>query len=81
MTLSQTTVDHMLEHLKEEMFRARTQHNPMQSIHEGYAVILEELDELWDEIKMKEPDSRAMAKEALQVAAMAMCFIIEVAGK
>ena len=50
-------------------------HNP----HEGYAVILEELDELWDEIK-KQKGGRdpAAAKEAAHVAAMAIRYLLEV---
>ena len=29
-------------------------HKPFNSTHEGYAVILEEMDELWDEVKFGE---------------------------
>lgn len=46
------------------------------SAHEGYAVILEELDELWDEIKKKQPDEKRLREEAIQVGAMAMKFIL-----
>jgi len=46
------------------------------SAHEGYAVILEELDELWDEIKKRKPDREKMRAEAIQVGAMAMKFIL-----
>ena len=47
------------------------------SYHEGYGVILEELDELWDEIKLQSPDRGRLRKEAIQVAAMAVRFIKE----
>jgi NTP pyrophosphatase (non-canonical NTP hydrolase) len=49
------------------------------STHEGYAVLLEEVDELWEEIKKKDtPETRArMAKEVVQVAAMCMRFYNE----
>lgn len=45
--------------------------------HEGYAVLLEEVDELWDHVKVKQAkrDVDKMRKEAVQVAAMAMRFI------
>ena len=49
------------------------------SSHEGYAILLEEVDELWDEVK-KKPDSRSrinMQDEAMQVAAMAIRFMVE----
>lgn len=51
---------------------------PMNNAHEGYAVILEELDELWDEVRSKRQNKSAMRREAIQVAAMAMRFIINV---
>ncbi len=60
----------------EEYEKARKKHRPMAGAHEGYAVLLEELDELWDEIKSDNP-GRAK-KEAIQVAAMALAFIAEV---
>ena len=60
----------------EEYYRARKKFKPFNSGHEGYAVILEELEELWDEIKA---DNRAKAhKEAIQLAAMALAYVIEV---
>jgi len=49
----------------------------MKSNHEGYAVILEELDELWDEIKKQHPNNELIRKEAIQVAAMAVRFILD----
>lgn len=47
--------------------------------HEGYAVLLEEVDELWDECKKNQNnyDLDAQRKEAIQVAAMAVRFATE----
>lgn len=53
-------------------------HPLFNSAHEGYGIILEELDELWDEVKKKKSmrDVKNMRDEAVQVAAMAMKFIM-----
>jgi len=55
--------------------RARTRHTDMHSYHEGYAVMLEEFDELWDEIKERFPDHDALRRECVQLAAMALRFL------
>jgi hypothetical protein len=54
---------------------------PRASVHEGYALILEELDELWDEAKKKDPSKDKMRAEAVQIAAMAVRFIQELTEK
>jgi hypothetical protein len=47
------------------------------SVYEEYAVILEELEELWDECREKVPDKERLRKEAIHVAAMAIRFAAE----
>jgi hypothetical protein len=56
-------------------------HGPFHSAHEGYAVIKEELDELWDEIKLKRSERNPvnLREEAVQVAAMAIRFLVDIA--
>ena len=49
------------------------------SAHEGYAVLKEGVDELWDDIKANAPLA-SQRKEAIQVAAMAIQFILDVTG-
>lgn len=62
----------------EELAKAQAKHpTPMRSFHEGYAVILEEVDELWDEIKKNKPCGPCVRKEVIQVAAMALRFLID----
>ena len=56
---------------------ACAKHQPFNSWHEGYAVILEELDELWDEVRKKECDKDKLRLEARHVAAMALRFAAE----
>ncbi|GAG41645.1 unnamed protein product [marine sediment metagenome] len=62
-----------------ELRRARAKHPTMHSGHEAYAVILEELDELWDEVKKREPDPARLRAEAIQVAAMGLRFVLDIA--
>ena len=44
-----------LSQVEHAYLRARLKHKPMQSPHEGYAILLEEVDELWQEIKKWQP--------------------------
>ena len=70
----------VLTEVGEELSRALRKHEKLTSAHEGYAVILEELDELWDEVKVRANKRRTkkMRKEAIQVAAMAIRFVLDV---
>lgn len=59
---------------RRELARARAKHPGRQhSLHEGYAVLLEEVDELWDVVKAKAEarDPHHALMECIQVAAMA----------
>jgi hypothetical protein len=53
------------------------------SAHEGYAVILEKLDKVWEHVKVKQSkrDLAAMRKEAIQVAACAVRFVLHVCNE
>jgi len=65
--------------VEKELKRARTKHPiGFHSAHEGYAVLLEEVDELWTEIKEQHPSPACLREEAIHVAAMALRFLIEV---
>lgn len=64
--------------VQSELLCARIRFPAFNSAHEGYAVILEELDEAWDEIKRN--DLAAARKEMIQVAAMALRFLLDVEG-
>lgn len=71
-----------LEKIGAEVHRAKSIHTKnFHNLHEGYAVLKEEVDELWDEIKVnpnKENFSLFKIKnEAIQSAAMLTRFIIE----
>lgn len=60
-----------------ELDEAKSKYPPFHSNHEGYAVLKEELDELWDEIKLSKSikANEKMIKECVQIAAMALRFI------
>ena len=65
-----------------EVFRAVNLHDPMNSPHEAHSVLLEEVDEYWDEVKAFNPrkgrDTRPRQREELiQVAAMAVRAILD----
>lgn len=69
----------VVQDIAEEVERSIAKHGDFnQSAHQGYAVILEEVNELWDEIKAQVPDKVKMRKEAVQIAAMCVKFIEDV---
>lgn len=61
-----------------EIKRAIKGHGPMRGPHEGYAVILEELDELWAEVKADRGMQKSARAEAIQVAAMAVRYALDI---
>ena len=70
----------ILQAILDEYKQARKTHGEFASPHEAYAVILEELDEFWDEVKKFKPgDSKVdMRNELIQVASTALAAIMEV---
>lgn len=70
----------VLADVVDEVMEATEKYPPMNSAHEGYAVLKEEVDELWDEVKIKQGsrDIKAMRKEAVQIAAMAIRFAADI---
>lgn len=65
-------MQYILNDVMLELNRATQLHRSMTSAHEAYAVILEELDEVWDEVKAKEINAVHLRKELIHVAAMAV---------
>ncbi len=58
---------------------ARRKFAPFNSSHEGYAVIAEELDELWDDVKANNIEHSI--DEAVQVGAMALRYVADMRAK
>ena len=71
--------ERVIKEVRDEIERAFKKHGPHRfaSGHEGHGVILEELDELWDEIKADRGYAESARKEAIQVAAMAIRYAAE----
>ena len=74
--MQSANLDALLEAVRVEIERATAKHGPFPSAMHGYAVILEELDEAWHEIKHGTPE-KAKA-ELIQVAAMAVRFLMDI---
>ncbi len=73
----QSRIYSLSQEMADECVRASKLFSSFNSTHEGYAVILEELDELWECIKRKGCNAQEMRKEAIQVGAMAIRFLFD----
>lgn len=76
-------IDLTMSMIKTELQAAMTMWPSMHSPHEGFAVILEEVDELWEQVKVNQNrhDIAKMSTEAIQIAAMAARFVIDITMK
>lgn len=69
------TVKEKTTQIVDEFWRASGIHPPFHSRHEGFAVIQEEMEELWDAIKTN--DHQNAIDEAVQLGAMALRFLVD----
>lgn len=76
-------VDVAASEVAAELRRAMALFGPFKNGHEGWAVIREEVDELWDEVKNNKGDDHVarQRKEAIQVAAMALRFVVDLGSQ
>ena len=70
--IKQSEVDIIQKKIIAEYNRSVRIHGGFNSLHEGYAVILEELDEYWEELKKKGAQKDKLEDEMVQIAAMAL---------
>lgn len=66
----------IIKDVMEEVSFAEKKYTPYRSSHEGYAIIKEEVDELWDEVKMKNQSYARQYTEAKHIACTAIRFMI-----
>lgn len=81
--MSQGNYGTLLTEVAFELEQATKTHGPLNSAHEAYAVMLEEVEEFWAEVKLKRNlrSKDRMRNELVQVAAMALRTIIDVVEK
>lgn len=78
-----THLDAILSDVRSEVVNATMNWPAFNSAHEGFAVLNEEFDELKEHVwtNQKRRDLTEMQKEAIQVAAMAVRFALEVCNE
>jgi NTP pyrophosphatase (non-canonical NTP hydrolase) len=69
--------DEALKLIENEFLRASDLYADLHSNHEGYAVIKEEVDELWDAIKKHKgtKGNKEIKSELIQIGAMVVRFL------
>lgn len=70
-------LEEIIDMLRNEVASAMSKHRSMASPHEGHSVIREELHELWDHVRADTGTGPAARKEALQVAAMGIRYVMD----
>ncbi len=72
-----------LDLITKEYEKAAAEKPPYNSPHEAYAILLEEVEEFWAEVKKKEElhDLDRMAEEVKQIGAVAMRILTDVCLK
>ena len=70
-------LEDVLSDVGEEVVTALDRFPSLNSPHEGWAVIKEEMDELWEEVKANRGRGEDALYEAKQVAAMAVRYILD----
>lgn len=74
-------ITRVLSDIGDEAARAFNKFPKFNSPHEGYAVIVEEVEELWEKVKANEGKDWFARAEAIQVAAMALRYVVDLCVK
>lgn len=74
---TETAIKEVMSRIETELRRAIDKYPTMYDYHHGWAVLYEEVDELWDEVKERHVNPLNIRAEAIQVGAMAARFILD----
>ncbi|GAB4508198.1 MAG: hypothetical protein Tsb0020_55980 [Haliangiales bacterium] len=76
-----SAITRLAAEIAEEVQRAELRHAPMNSPHEGWSVIYEELEELREHVRADTGRSAEARKEAIQVAAMGLRYVLNLCDR
>ncbi|KPQ06166.1 MAG: hypothetical protein HLUCCA12_12000 [Rhodobacteraceae bacterium HLUCCA12] len=75
-TTKATAIRAIALEIAEEVERADTKHPPLNSPHEAWSVIYEELEELREHVRADTGRGPEARKEAIQIAAMGLRYVL-----
>lgn len=72
-------IKQLLKEVEHELLCAQAQYPGFHSLHEAYAVVAEEMDELWEHVRKKKSHEVGASGrgECIQIAAMALRAIMD----
>ena len=73
----ETRATHFLREVEQEWRQASEAHSVIGTVHEASAVIREEFEEFWDEVKSRAHNRALIRRELMQVAAMCLRSVID----
>jgi hypothetical protein len=79
-TINVEKAANLSEEIYEEFLKASSKFPAFASEHEGYAIILEEIDELWEVVKLNQKNPTRhnnCRKEVIQAGAMCLRFLYD----
>ncbi len=78
--INKLRLEAILNRVRHEFIKASNKFPSFNSEHEGFAVLLEEIDELWQNVKLNQKNEQRLSlivNEAIQVSAMAIRLIYD----
>jgi hypothetical protein len=80
MLSAEKSVEEIVQYVLREVASSSMDNPPMRTLHEGFGVLIEEVDEFWEEVRKKRNarDIEKIRKELIQVAAVAVKIVRDV---